>query len=238
MMDSKGDAFQLKRSNLTLTEIALKSANLNEILLTLEKKADIALDFLSQSPVVINFQSLPETAKLDIAELIKLFQNYQLLPFAYKNADNALKQQAEAAGLIPIKDSQQRKTESSHNTENDIKKTPSYSPTPAKIIKGTIRSGQQILAQGDLIIIGSVSETAEVLAVGNIHIYGTLRGRALAGISGNQNSLIYCQNMQAEMLSIAGIYQISEDMPDNIANTPLLAQLQNGKISYMRLNCS
>jgi septum site-determining protein MinC len=87
------------------------------------------------------------------------------------------------------------------------------------LVKQTIRSGQQISApDGDLIIIGSVSPGAEILAAGNIHIYGTLRGRALAGIKGDQKACIFCHNLQAELISIAGIYLLSDDIPpSNIA---------------------
>lgn len=84
------------------------------------------------------------------------------------------------------------------------------------LIKQTIRSGRQVYApDGDLIIIGSVSAGAEILADGNIHVYGTLRGRALAGVQGNQSASIFCHSLQAELISIAGIYLLSEDVPEN-----------------------
>lgn len=84
---------------------------------------------------------------------------------------------------------------------------------PAKIIRHAIRSGQQIYApRGDLIVIGSVSAGAEILADGNIHVYGTLRGRALAGVKGDTEARIFCQKLEAELLSIAGHYKMDEDL--------------------------
>ncbi len=84
------------------------------------------------------------------------------------------------------------------------------------LIKQTIRSGRQVYApDGDLIIIGSVSAGAEILADGNIHVYGTLRGRALAGVQGNHSASIFCHSLQAELISIAGIYLLSEDVPED-----------------------
>ncbi len=74
-----------------------------------------------------------------------------------------------------------------------------------------MRSGQQVVAKGaDLIVTSSVSHGAELLADGNIHVYGTLRGRALAGISGDIEARIFCQSLDAELVSIAGFYRISD----------------------------
>ncbi len=92
----------------------------------------------------------------------------------------------------------------------------------AKVVKQAVRSGRQIYARdGDLIIIGSVSAGAEVLADGNIHIYGTLRGRALAGVQGDQSAAIFCHSLQSELVSIAGIYLLSEDIPEDKIGTPV-----------------
>lgn len=76
-----------------------------------------------------------------------------------------------------------------------------------------MRGGQQIYAQGgDLIVLAAVSAGAELLADGNIHVYAPMRGRALAGIKGNTQARIFCQQMGAEMLSIAGHYKVAEDL--------------------------
>lgn len=76
-----------------------------------------------------------------------------------------------------------------------------------------IRGGQQIYAQGgDLIVLAPVSPGAELLADGNIHVYGPLRGRALAGIKGDTSARIFCQQLAAEMVSIAGQYKVAEDL--------------------------
>ena len=87
---------------------------------------------------------------------------------------------------------------------------------PAKVINTPVRSGQQIYAKDtDLIILSQVGQGAEVIADGNIHIYGTLRGRAIAGASGNKEARIFCQSLQAELVSIAGIYKVSDDLSED-----------------------
>lgn len=76
---------------------------------------------------------------------------------------------------------------------------------PVKVISRPVRSGQQVYAQGgDLVIAASVSEGAEILADGNIHVYGTLRGRALAGVKGDTGARVFCQSLEAELISVAG----------------------------------
>ena len=85
--------------------------------------------------------------------------------------------------------------------------TPAVAPAlkPAKVINRPVRSGQQVYAEGgDLVVTASVSEGAELLADGNIHVYGTLRGRALAGVKGNTGARVFCQSLDAELISIAG----------------------------------
>jgi septum site-determining protein MinC len=85
-----------------------------------------------------------------------------------------------------------------------------------RLITTPIRSGQQIYAQGgDLVVISSVSSGAELLADGNIHVYGTLRGRALAGINGNPKARIFCQHLEAELVAIAGEFKIFEQAPNS-----------------------
>ena len=79
-----------------------------------------------------------------------------------------------------------------------------------------VRSGQQVVCKGgDLVIASSVSHGAELLADGNIHVYGVLRGRALAGISGNKNARIFCLSLDAELVSIAGFYRLSDVIQPN-----------------------
>ncbi len=82
------------------------------------------------------------------------------------------------------------------------------------VIDQPVRSGQQIYSRGDLIVLAPVSTGAELLAEGHIHVYNTLRGRALAGVRGDQSARIFCQKLDAELVSIAGIYRVGEDLPE------------------------
>ncbi|MCP5161078.1 MAG: septum site-determining protein MinC [Hahellaceae bacterium] len=95
----------------------------------------------------------------------------------------------------------------------DTPAEPVYIAQNTRVITTPVRSGQQIYAAGgDLIVMAPVSAGAEILADGNIHVYGPLRGRALAGVKGNSGARIFCQSLEAELVSIAGQYKISEDL--------------------------
>jgi septum site-determining protein MinC len=94
------------------------------------------------------------------------------------------------------------------------------------LIDHTVRSGQSItFEQGDITILGSVASGAEVVAGGSIHIYGALRGRAIAGLSGRTGARIYCRKLHAELVAIDGVYQTAEDMPPERIGTPSCAWL-------------
>ena len=102
---------------------------------------------------------------------------------------------------------------------------PSTEPA-SLLIDHTVRSGQLItFEQGDVTILGSVASGAEVVAGGSIHVYGALRGRAIAGLSGRIGARIYCRRLHAELVAIDGVYQTAEDMPPERIGTPSCAWL-------------
>lgn len=85
------------------------------------------------------------------------------------------------------------------------------------VIDQPIRSGQTVVFdRGDVTVLGSVASGAEIMAGGSIHIYGTLRGRAVAGLGGNPAARIFCRKLQAELLAIDGVYQTADDMPASV----------------------
>ena len=96
------------------------------------------------------------------------------------------------------------------------------------MITHPVRSGQRIYAAGgDLIVVASVSSGAELLADGNIHVYGALRGRALAGVTGDTSRRIFCYDLQAELVAIAGRYRVSEDIAPSTRGRPVQVLLQD-----------
>ena len=99
-----------------------------------------------------------------------------------------------------------------------------------------VRSGQQIYARGrDLILVKLVANGAEVIADGSIHVYGALRGRALAGAQGDASARIYCHEFHAELVSIAGQYRVFETMPDELRGQRVQAWLDGDKLMVQKL---
>jgi septum site-determining protein MinC len=104
------------------------------------------------------------------------------------------------------------------------------------IIDQPVRSGQSIVFErGDITVLGSVGSGAEVMAGGSVHVYGTLRGRAIAGLSGHPGARIFCSRLQAELLAIDGVYQTADDMPARVLGKSVQAWLdgEQMKISVL-----
>jgi len=102
---------------------------------------------------------------------------------------------------------------------------------PARIITEPVRSGQQIYAEhGDLVLLNTVSPGAEVIADGCVHVYGKLSGRAIAGARGDESARIFCRKMEAELVAIAGIYAVSDQMKESPRGAAAMAYLEQGRL--------
>jgi len=214
-------ALEFKSTSFSVPVLVIFSAELKQVELQLKEKISKAPDFFKNSPILIDLQFCNTSEnEIDTAQLIHCLQDNALFPVGVSGGND--KQNGQAIDLhIPTRTI--RTTSSAISThkpaveEKSIEEeaTPAE-PTPPsvenKLISHPIRSGQRIYAKGDLIILSHVSAGAEVMAEGNIHIYGALRGRALAGVQGNTESRIFCSDLQAELVSIAGNYQVSEDL--------------------------
>ncbi|MFL6835967.1 MAG: septum site-determining protein MinC [Bradyrhizobium sp.] len=110
-------------------------------------------------------------------------------------------------------------------------------PQPSLLLESPVRSGQSVIfTEGDVTILGSVGSGAEIVAGGSIHVYGTLRGRAMAGVNGNSSARIYCQKIEAELLAIDGYYQTAEEIDESLRNRPAQAWLQGNIMKITPLN--
>lgn len=115
---------------------------------------------------------------------------------------------------------------------------PEEKPKPTSLLLDSqVRSGQSIVFPGgDVTIVGSVSSGAEIVAGGSIHIYGTLRGRAMAGINGNSAARIYCQKIEAELLAIDGYYRTAEEIDVALCDLPSQVWLDGDIVQITPLN--
>ena len=110
-----------------------------------------------------------------------------------------------------------------------VPQSPAAAGAPTLIVRGPLRSGQRVYARnGDLIVIGVVSRGAEVIADGNIHVYGPLRGKAMAGARGDGEARIFTTGLDAELVAVAGVYRVIDSkLPDDVRRLPALIQLDD-----------
>ncbi len=199
----------------------------------LGSKVRQAPNFFRHAPVVLDFDDLPEGAEFDLAGFIARVREQHLLPIGFVGGPRAVQDAALAGGLVPMPSGRPARIEAARPqaAASGAVAQPVVVEVhrPALVVTEPVRSGQQIYAEkADLIITASVSHGAEVLADGNIHVYGALRGRALAGISGDNAARIFCQSLEAEVVSIAGLYRVSEDIDAAFLKKPVQIRLSDG----------
>jgi len=223
-------AFKLKGRLYTLTVLQVLDASPDKFdkqLMDLVKKAPMLFD---SAPIVLDF-SMVQEGDVDLSVLSASMRQHGLLPIAVQGGSDVFNTRAREQGLVTLRAST---TQDKHITEklatSDIKP---IETSTTKLVTTPVRSGQQIVSSGDLIIVSSVSPGSELLAEGNIHVYGTLRGRALAGISGDETARIFCQAFDPELVAIAGVYRLPETM-ERVTHACQIA-LKRGRIEIERL---
>ncbi|MDD5579671.1 MAG: septum site-determining protein MinC [Methylobacter sp.] len=226
-------ALEFKSSTFSVPVLVLSSNDLAIIEQQLQAKIRLAPEFFRNSPLVLDVQELnKKDLDIDIAELMEILRKPGLLPIGIRGG--SLNQNKKALALqIPVYSINSGNTVAEAQKQKTITPPapePKTSTATTTLITHPIRSGQRLYASGDLVILAQVSAGAEILAEGNIHIYGTLRGRALAGVQGNTEARIFCSDLQAELISIAGNYKISEDLQAIARNKPVQMYLQDHTI--------
>lgn len=221
-------AFELKARMMTLSILHVLSPDVDAIAQQLDAKIELAPDLFQNFPVLLDFEALADDAQpaFDIARLNWLLRDRSVIPVGIRGAGNILTGIAAGVGLgaVSLGGSPKRSRE-------QVKEESTPTPATTLMIRQPVRSGQQIYAQGgDVIVLSTVSPGAEVLADGNIHIYGALRGRALAGVRGDTAARIFCQHLDAELVSIAGHYCLSDSIEEWRRGNPVQIFLDNDNL--------
>ncbi len=244
--------FQLKSTSVSMTALELYFFEESEFEQTLRDKINQAPGFFKDIPLIISLERYEGlSSELDFFKIIGTCRRNNIHVIGVRGGNDDQRRLARGASLALLPGGNQRDREiSAPEAENtapiadvtnkEHTEAKEYSEgtrpepgdlAPARIISQPVRSGQQVYApEGDLVILASVQAGAEVLAAGNVHVYGPLRGRALAGIHGAENARIFCQSLEAELVSIAGHYKISEDLQDNGWKTAVQIQLKDDSL--------
>ena len=218
--------FEIKSANFPLVALLLKSTDLAALGREMTLRFGDVPDFFDQDALVIDLSPLKaaDTVTIDFPALINLLSSYRLVPIAARGGSPAQMDAARQAGLV-CGDEVHLLTPRPAPAEQA--QEPQVLPLGALVIDKPLRSGQQVYAQGrDLVVLAIVNAGAEVIADGHVHVYAPLRGRAIAGARGNTEARIFALSMEAELLSIAGIYRTSEHpMPPEVIGRPTQVRL-------------
>lgn len=206
-------AIAFKASLFSLTQLMIASAQMDDIAQALETKLQESQGLFRLAPVILVPQ-VPLTADA-LAQIIELCYQSELLPIGVQTQDEGMMEYAAISGLAVFRPDKKSQSPSPEAQKPSVKSEeaevapPKDQPSAERLTKTlshTVRSGQQVYARGDLVILGNVNPGAEVAADGHIHIYGVLKGKALAGAQGDETARIFTKHLDAELVSIAGVY--------------------------------
>ena len=233
-------AFDIKSARLDALAIQLNTTELAAIRQTLTERAAQYCE-LSDMPLLLDVQAFDSPDNLDLDSLLGLFAEHSLPIGTLRHHDEQWQAAARAHHLAFCSDNANGE-EHKRLPENTQHETPNTPPTPVVrqtlVVEKPIRTGQQVYAENaDLIVLGLVNEGAEVIADGHIHVYAPLRGRALAGAGGDQTAHIFAQSMQAELVSIAGIYRtFDQQLPPHLHRQAVQVYLQKERLAIAALS--
>ncbi len=229
----KTAALEIKGSLLTVLVLQVNSTDQDLLSAQLQEKIVKDSPFFANTPIIIDLSAIEETAQreLDLVGLVSALRERGVVPVALRGAADELTPKALETGIGILPSSNlSRKAEQAEEElrEQPADKTEQLPPEQhcekvrTRVISQPIRSGQQIFAQGDLVILSSVNAGAEVLAKGNIHVYGPLRGRALAGVEGDESACIFSLQCNPELIAVAGDYMVNESLDSKIVNQSVM----------------
>lgn len=238
--------FRLKGNMLAVTVLELARNDLSRLDRQLAEKVAQAPNFFTGTPVLLGLEHLPaDDAPLDLGALLDICQRHGLIALGARASRPDDLEAADELGLPLLPPASTRERPASEPQavsapEVPVEKTAQPSEPesrPTMVITRPVRGGQQVYAAGgDLVVLSAVSPGAELIADGNIHVYGTLRGRVMAGAKGDSNARIFCQQLTAELLSIAGHYKVAEDLRRSPQwGKPVHVSLSGGVLNITRL---
>ncbi|RQS20777.1 septum site-determining protein MinC [Burkholderia sp. Bp8998] len=242
----KSPFFELRSGSVDTLLFTVKTTDLEALRTELVKRFEATPEFFADDVVAIDVRRLPDGERVALADIRQMLNDVRMRPVGVVAL--ATQGWAGEAGL-PLLEARDRRVSAAKPAEDAepaaavaaaaaaAEPAPEQAPTPIPaggqtlVIDRPLRSGQQIYAKGDLVVLAPVSHGAEIIAEGNIHIYAPLRGRALAGVHGNHDARIFCTCLEPELISIAGIYRTTENpLPADILGKSVQIRLEEEKL--------
>ncbi|HTH76761.1 MAG TPA: septum site-determining protein MinC [Trinickia sp.] len=244
---NKTPFFELRSGSVDALQFVVKTTDLDALKSELTRRFEATPEFFSGEVVTIDVRRLGENERASIADIAQLLDAVRMRPIGVVAAQGQCEWAAD--GGLPLVEARDRRAAAGGKTEavqpgggtppeqpagagsNGAAAAVAPAPAQTLVIDKPLRSGQQVYAKGDLVVLGLVSYGAEVIAEGNIHIYAPLRGRALAGVHGNHAARIFCTCLEPELISIAGIYRTTENpLPADVIGKSVQIRLADEKL--------
>jgi septum site-determining protein MinC len=246
--------FELRSASLSLVSLYLKTSDLELLAAELEERFGDTPDFFSGDPVLIDLAAVADDpTPIDFRLLIKAIKRYRIHAVAVVGGSEAQRASAFSAGLPEVQHDALLGEHSHHHPGErevvkeivrevvkevrvevpvEVVREVPATQVPTQILDRPLRSGQQFYAKGcDLVVLAMVNFGAEVIADGSIHVYAPLRGKAIAGARGNTQARIFTSALEAELISIAGIYRTAEkELPAEVKGKPAQVRLEGDKL--------
>jgi septum site-determining protein MinC len=249
-------AIQFRGGLFTLMQLRVVDPRDQAFFTGVMEKIAQAPDFFRHAPVVLDLQDLAEAPPFNMAELVRRLRQHQLVPVAVANGTDEQNKSAVNAGLalMPAGRDVQAVREAPAPrpvapAESEAEAARNAVPAPVRasasppargetlLVTQPIRSGQQVCARdGDMVVVSPISSGAELRARGHIHVYGPLRGRAFAGEGGDLDARIFCQSLEAELVAVAGVWRVRDDMPEALIGKPVQIFIDGETLSIAPLS--
>ncbi len=243
------EAFRLRAGNFNLLVLRLLDPRPEAVLPALGDQFRRAPGFLRFAPIVIGLADLEAAPEeVDFRGLVEGLRKLEIVPIGTSGGSQAMKQAAQSAGLPPLRAVGGAETEPAPPPPEAAPEPPAAAteaaPRPdfsgsgraALLVTEPVRSGQRIYAQGaDLIVTATVNAGAEIIADGNIHVYGALRGRAVAGAADDATARIFALHFDPELVAIAGYYAVREGLGDAPIGKPTQVRLEGEEMRFAPL---
>ncbi|WER46092.1 septum site-determining protein MinC [Cupriavidus sp. WKF15] len=258
MSQKKSPRFELRSGNVDALLLALQTADMAALRDDLLSRFEATPDFFSNDVIALDLRALESDDEISLDTVIGTLATLKAraigvvarpgqhewaqrfgLPLLDSQSRRGLRESAEA---VEAAERALAKAAAEQAAREEAARTAAQSATEAAVkaaiqqtqtilIDKPLRSGQQVYAQGDVVIMDVVSYGAEVIAEGNIHVYAPLRGRALAGVKGNTSARIFSTCMEPELISIAGIYRTAEQtLPADVLGKTAQVRLADEKL--------
>lgn len=235
--------FDLEGTVATLAVLRVSTSNLAAIDAALETKVEDMRGFLEDAPVALDLSRLdgaagaPTARTLALKPLVECLRKHRLVPLAVCDPNERRAQEAVACGIgvLPKLERAGAKIPQAPRPVAPRRAEPAARPSdwfPTLFITEPVRGGQLVHAdRRDAVVVSSVNAGAELIADGSIHVYGVLRGRALAGARGDKEARIFCRSLQASLVSIAGTYLRADQFPEDLRGKPVQISLQADELA-------